>query len=59
MCKIIDDIVQRESKEIKKKERIDTALRMIEKGKYSVEEIAEMSNLSVSEVEELIKKRSA
>ena len=55
MCKIIDDIAQRERKE----ERIDTALRMIEKGKYSVEEIAEMSNLSVSEVEELIKKRSA
>ena len=63
MCKIIDDIVQRECKEVEKKaekkERIDTALRMIEKGKYSVEEIAEMSNLSVSEVEELIKKRSA
>lgn len=55
MCKIIDDIVQRECK----KARIDTALRMIEKGKYSVEEIAEMSNLSVPEVEELIKKRSA
>ena len=55
MCKIIDDIVQRECK----KAYIDTALRMIEKGKYSVEEIAEMSNLSVSEVEELIKKRSA
>ena len=67
MCKIIDDIVQRECKEVEikaeirgeKKAHIDTALRMIEKGKYSVEEIAEMSNLSVSEVEELIKKRSA
>ena len=67
MCKIIDDIVQRECKEVEikaeirgeEKERIKTALRMIEKGKYSVEEIAEMSNLSVSEVEEIIKKRSA
>ncbi len=59
MCKIIDDIVQRERKETEKKANIDTALRMIEKGKYSIEEIAEMSNLSVSEVEELIKKRSA
>ena len=67
MCKIIDDIVQRECKEVEikaeirgeEKERIKTALRMIEKGKYSVEEIAEMSNLSVPEVEELIKKRSA
>lgn len=59
MCKIIDDIVQRECKEVEKKACIETALRMIEKGKYSVEEIAEMSNLPVSEVEELIKKRSA
>lgn len=59
MCKIIDDIVQRERKETEKKANVDTALRMIEKGKYSIEEIAEMSNLSVSEVEELIKERSA
>ena len=59
MCKIIDDIVQRESKEIKKKERIDTALRMIDEGIFTVEQIVKISNLSVSEVEELIKKRSA
>ncbi|MCI7758457.1 MAG: PD-(D/E)XK nuclease family transposase [[Eubacterium] saphenum] len=55
MCKIIDDIVQRECK----KARIDTAIRMIDEGIFTVEQIAKISNLSVSEVEELIKKRSA
>ncbi len=55
MCKIIDDIAQRERKE----ERIDTTLRMIDEGVFTVEQIAKISNLSVSEVEELIKKRSA
>ena len=55
MCKIIDDIIERECK----KASIDTARRMIDKNKYSVEEIAEMSNLCISEVEKLIKERSA
>ena len=55
MCQIIDNIVQRE----RKQDKIDTALRMIAKGKYSAEEIAEMTNLPLEEVEELIKKRSA
>ena len=55
MCRIIDDIVQRECKQ----NNVDTALRMIAKGKYSAEEIAEMTTLPIEEVEELIKKRSA
>ena len=67
MCKIIEDIVERESKRERqlgvelgeKQAQTDTARRMIEKGKYSVEEIAEMSNLAVEEVKELIKKHSA
>lgn len=59
MCKIIDDIIERECKEVKKEASLDTARRMIDKNKYSVEEIAEMSNLCVSEVEKLIKERSA
>ena len=59
MCQIIDNIVQRERKEVEKKSSVDTALRMIAKGKYSAEEIAEMTNLPLEEVEELIKKRSA
>ncbi|MGN0617585.1 MAG: hypothetical protein ACI4J7_01025, partial [Ruminiclostridium sp.] len=68
--KIIEDIVERESKRERqlgveigvelgqKQSRVETARRMIEKGRYSVEEIAEMSNLTVEEVKELIKKRS-
>ena len=58
MCKIIEDIVERESRKERKESQIETACRMIQKGKYSVEEIAEMSNLTVEEVKELIKKRS-
>ena len=50
MCKIIDEIVRRERKE----SNIETALRMIAKNKFSDEEIAELSGLSVDEVNELI-----
>lgn len=53
MCKIIEEIVERECKEIEKKTNLDTARKMLEKGKYSVEEIAELLELSVSEVENL------
>ncbi|MBQ8826276.1 MAG: hypothetical protein IJ007_04210 [Oscillospiraceae bacterium] len=49
--KIIEEIVQRECKE----NQLDTARKMLEKGKYSVEEIAELLELSVSEVENLRK----
>ena len=56
MCKIIEEIVERECKEVKMQEKLDTARKMLEKGKYSVEEIAELLELSVSEVENLIKK---
>ena len=55
MCRIIDDIVQRECKQ----NNVNVALRMIAKGKYSAEEIAEMTTLPIEEVEELIKKHSA
>lgn len=59
MCRTIEELINEEREEIEKKANINTACRMIEKGKYSIEEIAEMSNLSISEVEELIKERSA
>ena len=63
MCQIIDNIVQRERKEVKeqthKQDKIDTALRMIDEGIFSVEQISKISTLSLEEVEELIKKRSA
>lgn len=37
MCKIIDDIVQRERKETEKKANVDTALRMIDEGIFTNE----------------------
>ena len=59
MSQIVDNIVQRERKDEKEQNNVNTALRMIAKGKYSTEEIAEMTTLPIEEVEELIKKHSA
>ena len=63
MCQIIDDIVQRECKEVEKKAEkkssVNTALRMIDEGIFTVEQISKISTLPLEEVEELIKKHSA
>ena len=45
MCKAIEDMITDEKKEV--------ALRLIEAGKLSLEEIAEYSNLSLEEVQKL------
>ena len=55
MSQIIDDIIQRE----RKQDNVDTALRMIDEGIFTVELISKMTTLPVEEVEELIKKHSA
>ena len=59
MSQIVDNIVQRERKDEKEQNNVDTALRMIDMGMFTVEQIAEVSTLPLEEVEELIKKRSA
>lgn len=67
MCKIIEDIVERESKQARqigfelgeKQAQNDTACRMIEEETFTAEQIAKISGLPLDEVEELIKKRSA
>ena len=67
MCKIIDDIVQRERKEAAmeaeknaiKKASIETACRMIDDGETNAEKIARYTSLSVAEVEALMAKPSA
>ena len=63
MSQIIDNIVQRERKDEKeqthKQDNIDTALRMIDEGIFTVELISKMTTLPVEEVKELIKKHSA
>ena len=59
MSRIIDNIVQRERKEVEKKSSIDTDLRMIDEVIFTVEQISEISTLPLEEVKELIKKHSA
>ena len=59
MCKIIDDIVQRECKETEKKVSIETARRMIDDGETNAEKIARYTSLTVAEVEALMAKPSA
>ncbi len=55
MCKIIDDIVQRERKEA----GIETACRMLEDGVTDIAKIARYSNLTIDEVKELMQKPPA
>ena len=55
MSQIVDNIVQRERRQCK----IDVALRMIDEGIFTVEQIAKISTLPVEEVKELIKRHSA
>ena len=67
MCKIIEDIVERESKRERqlgvelgeKQAQTNIARRMIEEETFTAEQIAKISGLHLDEVEELIKKRSA
>lgn len=59
MCKIIDDIVQRETKEAEKKASIETARRMIDDGETNAEKIARYTSLTVAEVESLMAEHSA
>ncbi|MCM1577460.1 MAG: PD-(D/E)XK nuclease family transposase [Ruminococcus sp.] len=53
MCKIMEDLCQKRAKE----ENMLSALKMLEKGKLSYEEISECSGLTVEEVEELAKEQ--
>ena len=63
MCKIIDDIVQRERKEAaietEKKTCITTARQLIAYGETDIEKIAKCCSLSVDEVKELMAEHSA
>lgn len=51
MCKVIEDM--------RKEERVEVALRMLEAGKYVLDEIANISGLPLDEVKELKKGQSA
>ena len=55
MCNLSEDVEKRGIN----KEKFNTALRMIERKKYSPEEIAEISGLLLKEVMELMNGKSA
>lgn len=57
MCKVMEDIrnesLQEGLKEGRKENMIDTALRMLEAGKYALDEIAAISGLPLYEIKKL------
>lgn len=63
MCKVMEDMRNEsleEGREIGKREEMEKiALRMMQSGKYALEEIAEITGLSVEELKTLDTKREA
>ena len=59
MCKVIEDMRREEREEGMKEGMKTTALRMLEAGKYALEEIASISGLSPDEIERLHTGQSA
>lgn len=53
MCKAIEDMRNESLQEGKKEEKRLTVLRMLEIGKYALEEIAEIAGLPLDEVKKL------
>ncbi len=59
MCKVIEDMRREEREEATRTEKKMTVLRMLEVGKYALEEIANISGLSLDEVKKLDAGQSA
>ena len=59
MCELMDKIAERRAEEAAHNRSVENALRMIARGKMTLEEIAEDTGLSLEEVKELAEKRSA
>ena len=59
VCKAIETYGDQRELQGKKEQAIETALKMIARGKLTLEEIAEDSGLTLEEVKELADKRSA
>ena len=53
MCKVMEDMRNESLKEGEKRGMKATALRMLEAGKYALEEIAEISGLPLDDVKKL------
>lgn len=58
MCKAMEDMRNESLQEGKKEEKRSTVLRMLEIGKYALEEIAEIAGLPLDEVKKLQTGRS-
>ncbi len=56
---IVSDIMRDFAEEIRKVSAREIALNLIEKGNNSLEDIADVTGLSLTEVEELAKKKTA
>ena len=59
MCKVMEDMRNESLREGMKEEKKQTVLRMLKMGKYTSEEVASISGLSLEEVEELRAKQGA
>ena len=59
MCKAMEDMRNETRAEALKEKSISVARKMLKAGKFSYEEIAEYSDLTVDEVKELADKQSA
>ena len=53
MCKVMEDMRNESLKEGMKEEKKLTVLRMLEAGKYALEEISKISGLPIDEVEKM------
>lgn len=53
MCKAMEDMRNQALEEGIKQGKIDVAFRMVKKGDFSDEEIAELSGLSIEEIKKL------
>lgn len=59
MCRAFEEIAFEAAKEAKHKASVETALKMIARGRMTLEEISEDSGLSLDEVKELAAKKPA
>lgn len=59
MCRILEDMRNETRNATLRESAIDTAMRMIAAGKYAMEEIVNISGLSLDEVKKLLADRNA
>ncbi len=59
MCKLVEDLVREERVEERRNGQIRTALKMLSNSKYTLEDISELTELSIEEIKELSKRHSA